>query len=79
MALGDLAIVLHDVKINGDLKFHGDDECDVEARRFCSMMISRVLIQHMIDATHKRSQAPVLLFSRESSYIIAGACSGCEP
>ena len=64
MALGDLAIVLHDVKINGDLKFHGDDECDVEARRFCSILDSHGLTQQVNSETHKGGHTLDLVISR---------------
>ena len=62
--LDNIAIIPYDVIITGDLNFHVDIKSDVEARRFCSILNSHGLTQHVNSATHKGGHTLDLVISR---------------
>ena len=62
--LNNIGTVPYDVIITGDLNFHVDIKSDVETRRFCSILDSHRLIQHVNSTTHKGGHTLDLVISR---------------
>jgi len=74
----NIAIIPYDVIITGDLDFHVYNKSDVETPRFCSILDTQGLTQHVNGASQKGSLTLALVISEESSSIIIGTLSVCN-
>jgi len=71
----NIAIILYDVIITGDLKFHVDNKSDPKVRRLCGILDLHGLTQHVNHITRKGGQTLDFVISRESRAILVGSPS----
>ena len=61
----DNVVMIPHIVITSEFNFYVDNNCVVDASRFCSVLDCCALVQHITDSTHKRGHTLDMVISRE--------------